>query len=372
MIIAINTRMLSGDAATGKFFLEVFLMLAWQNSSHEFVFITERELTETSSLHNVKKVQLPQRSASLLRWKLWYNYKLPAVLRKEKAAVLLSVDSTCSLRTRVPQCMLVNDLEFDRQPGWFDKRYVRFLRSGLNSFLQKASLVITFSEHTKNELISKYKTGENNIAKIEPGVSNSYQPMEWKDRELTKEQYAGGMEYFLFHGIIHSRSNLVNLLKAFSLFKKRQKSSMRLVIAADTIPEKDPFIESLRLYKYRNELKIVEGPGQDELQALTAAAYCSINLSDGITDINFLLSSGQSGVPLVTIDSPKTKELFADAALYADAASPAAIAEQMMLVFKDENKRNELIKRATTQCAAYSLENTAAQLWQKILATAGQ
>ena len=156
MIIAINTRMLSGDAATGKFLLEVFLMLAWQNSSHEFVFITERELTETSSLHNVKRVLLPQRSASLLRWKLWYNYKLPAVLRKEKAAVLLSVDSTCSLRTRVPQCMLVNDLEFDRQPGWFDKRYVRFLRSGLNSFLQKASLVITFSEHTKNELISKY------------------------------------------------------------------------------------------------------------------------------------------------------------------------------------------------------------------------
>lgn len=372
MIIAINTRMLSGDAATGKFLQDLFWVLAKQNPSQQFVFITDTEAGEKTSLHNIKRVLLPQRSASLLRWKLWHNYKLPAVLRKEKAAVLLSVDATCSLRTRVPQCMLVNDLEFDRQPGWFDKRYVRFVRSGLNSFLQKASLVITFSEYTKHELISKYKAGESNISKIDPGVGNHYQSLEWEDRELTKDQYAGGMEYFLFHGIIQSRSNLVNLLKAFSLFKKRQKTSMQLVIAADTIPEKDPFIESLRLYKYRNELKIVQGLSQDELQALTAAAYCSINLSDAVTDINFLLSSGQSGVPLVTIDSPKTKELFADAALYADAASPAAIAEQMMLVFKDENKRNELIKRAASQCSAYSLENTAAQLWQKILATAGQ
>lgn len=372
MVIAINTRMLSGDAATGKFLLEVFFMLASQNPSQQFVFITEKELRETSSLHNVKTILLPQRSASLLRWKLWYNYKLPAVVRKEKAAVLLSVDATCSLRTRMPQCMLVNDLDFEQQPGWFDKRYVRFLRSGFKAFLQKAATVITFSEHTKNELISKYKTRENKIAKINTGISNHHQPLEWNERELTKEQYAGGMEFFLFYGVIHSRSNLVNLLKAFSLFKKRQKSSMQLVIAADTIEETDPFIESLRLYKYRNELKIIQGLSRDELQALTAAAYCGINLSDSITGINFLLSSVQSGVPVVTINSPKTKEVFADAALYADAASPAAIAEQMMLVFKDENKRKELIKKAAAQCAAYSLENTAAQLWQKILAAAGQ
>jgi glycosyltransferase involved in cell wall biosynthesis len=372
MIIAVNTRMLSGDAAAGKFLFEVFSAIAEKNKTHQFVFITENEAVIIPLLSNVKMLLIKQPSYNPLLWKLWYNYKLPSALRKIKADILVSVDSICSLRTKVPQCMLVSDLAFVHHPDWFDKKYVRFMKSNFMASLQKTGTVITFSEHTKNELISKYKIGEDKINKIYPGPGKDHQPIDWEAREAVKEKYADGKEYFLFEGVIHNRSNLINLLKAFSLFKKRQKSSMQLIIATDAVPEKDAFIESLRLYKYRNELKILPALTEPALQQLTAAAYCAVNLSSSTTDINFLLSAMKSDVPVIANNSLVAKEILGEAALYADASSPAAIAEQMMLLFKDENKRNELVKKGTEQSANYSLDKMTRELWQKIVATAGE
>ena len=57
--------------------------------------------------------------------------------------------------------------------------------------------------------------------------------MDWEEKELIKEKYADGKAYFLFSGDINQRSNLINLLKAFSFFKKRQKSNMLLLIAGN-------------------------------------------------------------------------------------------------------------------------------------------
>ncbi|RZL20409.1 MAG: hypothetical protein EOO96_25150, partial [Pedobacter sp.] len=51
-------------------------------------------------------------------------------------------------------------------------------------------------------------------------------------------------------------SNLLILLRAFSLFKKRQKSAMQLMLLMNGININD-CITDFRLYKYRDDVKII-------------------------------------------------------------------------------------------------------------------
>lgn len=364
--------MLSGDTAAAAYLMDLFSAVAAAQPQHQFFFITENAHTAITETHNVKKLLLPQQSGNPLLWKLWYHYKVPVAIRKIKADVLVSAAGIFSLRTRQPQCLLLNDLWLLHHPEWYSKRYVSFAKSNLAVGLQKAQSVVTFSAFTKNELAGKYKTGGPSIQVVYPAINKNDQPIEWKARELVKEKYAGGKEFFLFHGAIHSRSNLINLLKAFSFFKKRQKSSMQLLISTGNLPAKNTFVESLRLYKYRNEVQLLPGIAAAELHSLTAAAYAGINLSPFTSDIHFLQHAIQSGVPVIAGDTGTATEMLGQAALYADAASHENIAEQLMLLYKDENRRNELIKKGWAQAALHSFAETSSSLWQNIQAIAKQ
>lgn len=366
MVIAVNTRILSGDTATRKFLLQILTGIATENTGHRFYFISENEWLSKAALSNVEYVVLKQRSLNPLLWKLWYNYTLPSLLTKVKADVLISADGICSLRTKVPQCVLINDLEFLQHPGWYSKKYIGFAASALPLSLSKAKSILTFSEHLKNVVTSKYKIAGDKI-KVLAGASHAgYQLQHSGNAESVKNKYTDGNEYFLFSGAVHERNELTNILKAFSQFKKRQKSSMQLLLVTDLIPEKNAFVESLRLYKYRNEVKLLPVTDSKEISLLVAAAWCCINLSPLYTDINFLLSSLQCEVPVIAGNNEQAKELLKDAALYANPASVDAIAEQMMLVYKDENKINQLVAAGKNLTVNNGKDN-AGQLWQHIL-----
>jgi glycosyltransferase involved in cell wall biosynthesis len=59
-----------------------------------------------------------------------------------------------------------------------------------------------------------------------------------------------GNEYFIYSGEIGTHKNLLNLLKAFSAFKKRQKSNMQLLIAGKCLDGNTKiFLKALRLFK---------------------------------------------------------------------------------------------------------------------------
>lgn len=367
MVIAINTRILSADSAAAKLLTDYFIKIAAGNPAHQFYFISNKEVSPASSLSNVKHIILKQQSANPLLWKLWYNYKLPAVLKKIKADVLISADGICSLRTKVPQCVFVDGLAFFHYPEWYSKNYLRFIKANIPASLLKAKSVFTFSDVLKNEIASQYSVAEEKIITASYFLDKTHNVLSLEERDAVKQKFTEGNEYFLFHGAIHNRSNLTNLLKAFSLFKKRQKSSMQLVLVTDNIPAKNEFVDSLRLYKYRNEVKLLEGLNEKEVVSLTAAAWCAVNLSPLYSDICFLQNALQNEVPVISGRSEQAKELLGNAALYANPASIDAIAEQLMLVYKDESKRNELMEIGKRQ----NPKPTENVFWQMIVSVAG-
>jgi glycosyltransferase involved in cell wall biosynthesis len=190
--------------------------------------------------------------------------------------------------------------------------------------------------------------------------------IEWDQRELIKEAYADGYEYFVFVGGIHPRKNLMNLLKAFSLFKTRQHTNMKLLVIGRLAWQYNETTEKLKTYKYRDEVKMLGYLPDDELARIVAGAYALVFPSYfegfGVP----ILEAMQSGVPVVTSSTSSMLEIGGDAALYADPNSPTDIADQLKTIFKDETLRSQLIEKGKMRAAKFSWDKSAELMWTAI------
>ncbi len=366
MIIAVDTRFIHNNQPAGMQHImgATLYRLVKENQQHTFLFISDAAYTQELQL--AKNVQVivagPQTSNSLLL-QYWYNYKIPALLRKHKADVFVSMEGICSLRTKKPQCLLVSDLSFLNHPQGVKRSIARFYKKHTPAFLAKAKSIVTVSDLFKTAIINQYKINEATVNVIRPGVDKIFKPLTWEEKEQVKEKYSEEKAYFLFSGTINQQANLINLLKAFSFFKKRQKSNMVLLIAGNADAS---FKKELQSYKYRNDVKLLENLSTAELATITAAAYALICPVANADIALSALQAMQAAVPVI-ISTGNLSAVYGNAAIYADPHDFKDIAEKMMLIFKDEEKARVLIEAGNALMQQYQLDKAADLLMQSIL-----
>jgi glycosyltransferase involved in cell wall biosynthesis len=372
MRIAVNTRFLLPDylEGYGYFIFETFKYLTTHYPEHTFIFIFDRPFDKKFifSSNIIPVVTGPQARHPLL-WKYWYDIKIPNVLKKYEADVFISADGLCSLTTKVPQCIVVHDLAFLHYPSHIKKTHLHFFKKNIPKFLQKAKTVVTVSDFSKKDIIHQYQTGPDKIDVVYSASKEIFKPVSPGVKQETKNKYTGGTEYFLYAGAIHPRKNLLNLLKAFSIFKKRLQSNLKLVLVGRLAWKYDSFLENLKKYKYRDDVILLGYVREDELVKLMASAYTLVypSLFEGFGVP--VVEAMKCNVPVITSANSSMQEIANDAALYADANNFEKLAEQMMLIYKDENLRNKLIEKGKLITQQYSWHKTAELLWQAIQKT---
>lgn len=365
MIIAVNCRLNKDEQPEGyeNFMFETLNRLAKKFPQHQYLYIFDRPYDGNLSFaENVIPIISGPKTSISLRLQYWLHYRIPAVLRKFKADVFVSMEGICSLRTKKPQCLLITDLCFLQAPQLLKKTQAGFYKKCTPAFLAKAKSIATVSEFSKQVIADHYKI--NDVDVIGPGIDDIFKPVDWNEKEIIKEKYAEGKAYFLFSGNINQRSNIINLLKAFSLFKKRQKSNMLLLIAGNA---EETFKKELKTYAFRNEVKLLENLSKKELAKITAAAYALVYpvFHDDLAISP--LQAMQCGVPVVCSNAGALPSICGDAALYADAGDFKDIAEKMMLVFKDEDKAMAMVNAGKIRLQQYQVDKQADLLMQSIL-----
>ncbi|MFM8759164.1 MAG: glycosyltransferase, partial [Methylophilaceae bacterium] len=103
-----------------------------------------------------------------------------------------------------------------------------------------------------------------------------FQPLDYEAKAAVKAEYANDCEYFLFTGGIHPRKNLLNLLKAFSVFKKWQRSNMKLLVVGRKAWQYEDVLEKLNTYKFREDVVLLDYLDDEELAKITASAYAAV------------------------------------------------------------------------------------------------
>ena len=142
---------------------------------------------------------------------------------------------------------------------------------------------------------------------------------------------------------------------------------MKLVLAGRLAWKYGSFLEKMKSYKYRNDVVLTGYLEENELVKLVGSAYALVYPSFlegfGVP----VLEAMQCNVPVITSTNSSMEEIAGDAALFVDPASFEDIAEKMMLVYKDEKLREELIRKGQLITPQFSWDKTAALLWQAIL-----
>jgi glycosyltransferase involved in cell wall biosynthesis len=374
MVIAVNTRLLAAGTAeeTGNFIYETFRRIAALHPEHSFLFIFDRPWKDDLIFAgNVQCLVLSPKAVGPVASYIWHNIKLPLLLKKYKADVFVSPGGYCSLTTKIPQCLVVHDMAFLQDRSVMKKSKLLLYKKWLPRFIKKSVAVATTSVFIKDAIVKAYNSPPGKIDVIYSGTSDLFSPIEFEERENTKTLYAGSNEYFIYTGDIGLYKNLLNLLKAFSAFKKRQKSKMWLVIAGNPGRDHHKFQNELRLFRFKEEVRILESPPLSSLVSLTASAYAMVYPSSldgfGIP----ALQGMKSDIPVITSAGSAMQEICGDAALYADVANFKDIAVKMMLLFKDENLRNTLIDKGRLRAKKFSWDVTAGLLWKAIERSAG-
>ncbi len=372
MVIAVNAIFLQNDLLEGygHYANEILSRIVQSNQEHQFIFIFDRPFKKQFILSkNSITIQVAPAARHVPAFIYWYNISAALAIKKYKPSLWIQPYGFCSLTTSIPQLLVVHDLAFkqgNNEISWLQRWFYQYFTP---KFLKKASNIITVSNYSKQSIEEAYPFTKNRIKVIPGAARTKFKPISWEEKEQIKEAYTEGFEYFICVGGISPRKNLINMLKAFSLFKKWHKSNMKLVFAGRLAWNYQEILEKLKTYKYKNDVVLTGYLSDDLLQKLTAGAYASLYIS---TYEGFglpILEAMQAGVPVIAGNNTSMPEVGDDAALYADSLNPIKIAEQMQLLYKDEKLRETIINKGLLRAETYNWDKTAALFWKEIIAT---
>ena len=373
MRIAVNAIFLQKGQMEGYgwFVQEVFSRLAIKYPEHEFLLVFDRPFDQSFLFApNCTPIVVGPPARHPASFFYWYNIAAPAALSKYKPDVWVNPYGFCSTSSSIPQILMVHDLAYIHYPksiAWHQYLYYKWFTP---SFIKKAASILTVSNFSKQDLIKHFPKAANKISTLYPAARKGFQPISWEEKSQDKDSYSDGREYFLFVGGVHPRKNLLNLLKAFSLFKKWQKSNMKLLVAGRMAWQYQDLLEKIKTYKYREDLVLLGALEETQLTRISASAYALVYPSFFEGFGMPIVEAMQSGVPVIASNTSSMPEVGADAALYADPNDPDAIAQQMLLLYKDEKLRNFQIEQGLARADVFSWDQTADLVWEKILAIA--
>jgi glycosyltransferase involved in cell wall biosynthesis len=373
MRIAVNTRLLLKDKleGIGWFAHETLRRIVKNHPEHEFIFFFDR-LWHPDFLFapNVKPVLLKPQARHPFLYYLWTEWSIPYALRKYKADLYFSPDHLGSLHTKVPTVITLHDLAFAHYPEFMDKMHRWHYRHYLPRHARHARRIIAVSEFTKSDIIEQLKIDPDKIDVVHNGAHEHYRPLPYEECETIREKYTGGEEYFLFTGALHPRKNIINLLKAFVQFKRRQRSSIKLVIVGRMAWQFDEIVQAKKRMPFKEDVIWTGYMDVAELAKVTAAAYALVypSLFEGFGIP--ILEAMACHVPVIISNTSSMPEVAGDAGLLVNPHSVADIAAKMMAIYKDERLREKLVAAAMVQKDKFSWDLAAEKLWESLMKAA--
>ena len=371
MRIAVNTRLLQKNKleGIGRFSFEALKRIVLNHPEIDFIFCFDREFDqEFIFAKNVKPIIISPQARHPFLYYIWFQWRLPAILKKEKVDLFLSPDGFLPLNSNIKTIAVIHDIAFEHFPNGVDWLTQKYYKHFFPKFAQKAARIVTVSNFTKNDLIKTYGIDSHKIDVVYNGVSSSFKPLKEEEKVKIMEKETNDNPYFVCLGSIHPRKNSITLLKAFQKFKSENLHYPHQLIFVGRMAWKNSEIEKyLKSISFRNAI-FFKGIMNDTetskiLASATASIYPSLFEGFGLPVIESLAC----GTPIITSKGTAMEEISKGAALLFNPLNVDELVEQM--IFTIENK--EIINKKVIIGLAVAEENnwdkTAVLLWETIL-----
>lgn len=319
--------------------VEVLFELASAQKESRFIFFTGKlSGADFPALPNLGVREAKPAIRNRLLQYFWYQFTLPKILAKEKATHFLSLQPVEVSLKGIRHCTWLTDFSLFSSSG--SERVSGRIRESL----KQVDTIIVPGSATAEMLEQKFSV-KGKLSRLSPPVLLGIQ-----QREDYINMESG---YFTVPVCSADMHRLRILLKAFTLFKKRQRSGMFLqLITPQSLEEQVNGV--LAAYKLRSHITVRSVQKWVEAQPQFSAGYANLYLPekpamDDLTEQ--LILAGKS---LICIDHPLWKDIFLEAAVYTP-LHEEMISLQMMNLYKNESRKMARDQHLTTICSERSV-----------------
>jgi len=293
---------------------------------------------------------------------LWHRAEMPSFERLAGHRIDIGHSPTpMLLPTRHGRSIVtICDLFFLERPDATGAEIRRDYGRLVRSHAQRADAILAISETTAKDVVTKLNVAPDRVHVVPAGVDERflYEAPSSGTNGDDKNNGAGRESYLLAVATIEPRKNLVSLLRAIALLKKRGWDGVLRVAGSPGLDVQrfDEVVEELGIGAMVQKLGYVH---VDKLRSLYrgARAVVSPSLWEGFGLP--LLEAMASRVPLVASDIPVHREVAGDAASFAAPLDSEGLADAIERVWSDDDVRQSLVSKGVDRVSHFSWEDSA-------------
>lgn len=295
----------------------------------------------------------------------WYSWKeqllFPFQLYKENLDLMHFTHFNSPILYFKKSIITIHDITPFFFPGHKMKSLIRKIgfRVVFLSSVKKATKIIAVSKNTKNDIIEYFKIKKNKIEVIYEGVDEQFKIISDSNKiEKFKKKYNIIKPFIFYTGVWRNHKNLVGLIKAFGILKKKYQLDYQLILGG----KEDPYYPEVRKTWEKLQLgKDIKRPGfidQKDIPLFynNAKVFIIPSFYEGFGLIG--LEAMACGTPVISSNTTSLPEVFNKAAIYFNPNNSEEMAEKIKLVLNDKKLYNKLKEKGFQQIQKYS--------WQKM------
>jgi len=355
-----------------RFNFEILKRIVINHPEDQFFFFFDRPFSKSFIFaENVTPIIVSPPTRHPLLLIIWMEIMIKRQLKKIKPDIFFSGDTYMPLKPGVPTIIVSHDLAFlhcTNNVDYFNKKYYHYF---FPKFHNEAKKIIAVSQFTKNDIEDKYGINKDKIDVVHNAANGHFKPVSQIKRNKIREHLTRGNPYFVYLGSIHPRKNIVNLIKAFDLFKSRTDNNYHLAIIGRPAWKTEEYYKTLNDSPFRDSI-ITKQLQREKLPEVIGSAdamfYVSLFEGFGIP----ILEGFEAGIPVVTSNTSSMPEVAGDAAILVDPKSIESISQAMHKISESEELRHTLIKKGFERLKNFSWDNSAQKTYRIIESVANK
>ncbi|MBI4836332.1 MAG: glycosyltransferase family 4 protein [Candidatus Abawacabacteria bacterium] len=362
MRIGIDARLYSSRfGGVGRYTQELIDHLARIDQENEYIlFFNEEDYSQ----YLAPNARFSKRRVTAKKDTFQEQTSFVKDLHREQLDVMHFTNLDVPVFYKKPSIVTIHNLSAVKFPDPKKQGFFQKIQQGqmISNVITNARRIITVSQVVKEDAIKMIGAPVDRIRIIPKAISEHFQSEVYDQKlaEALKIKLGIKQKYILHVGFWRNYSNLINLIKAYNLFRNRYNNDNQLVIVGKPNDDEDAVRQVVTELGLGDHVILAGFVDDRDLPLLYREAHMYVHavLEDGFG--TSVLEAMASKVPVACAMSGALSETIGpENAVYFEAQDITNLAEALHLVFDDEATRKKLQQRGVEQVQKYSWTDTA-------------